>query len=68
MSSSQPRPSSTPASPNTSPEVPCQHLRVAIVARDEDMEFLECKECGEVFEASEFKDMAAEERIRQDQA
>lgn len=68
MSSSQPRPSSTPAAPNASPETPCKHLRVAIVARDQDMEFVECKECGEVFEASEFKDMAAEELIRRDQA
>jgi len=48
--------------------MPCKHLRVAVVARDEDMEFVECKECGEVFEASEFKDMAAEELIRRDQA
>jgi len=40
----------------------CRHPRVQIVARDEDSEFVECKECGEVFEASEFKDMAIEER------
>jgi Zn ribbon nucleic-acid-binding protein len=31
------------------------------VAREEDIEYVECKECGEVFEASEFKDMAIEE-------
>jgi hypothetical protein len=39
----------------------CQHPRVQIVARDEDSEFVECLECREVFEASEFKDMAIEE-------
>lgn len=40
---------------------PCPHPRVRIVARDEDTEFVECLECAEVFEASEFKDMAIEE-------
>ena len=39
----------------------CKHPRVQIVARDEDAEYVECKECGEVFESSEFKDMALEE-------
>jgi hypothetical protein len=40
----------------------CTHPRVQIVARDEDWEFVECLECREIFEASEFKDMAIEER------
>ncbi len=40
---------------------PCKHPRVQIVARQEDVEFVECKECGEIFEASEFKDMAIED-------
>jgi hypothetical protein len=31
------------------------------VSRDEDAEFVECLECGEIFESSEFKDMAIEE-------
>lgn len=43
-------------------EKKCQHPRVQIVAREEDLEFVECLECREVFEASEFKDMAIEER------
>ena len=42
----------------------CKHPRVRIVARDEDAEFVECQECGEVFDASEFKDMAIEENTR----
>ena len=57
----------TPTSrPAQSPEVksttmPCKHPRVRVVAREEDSEFVECLECGEVFESSEFKDMAIEE-------
>ena len=42
----------------------CRHPRVRVVAREEDVEFVECQECGDVFEASEFKDMAIEENIR----
>jgi hypothetical protein len=42
----------------------CKHLRVQIVSRTEDSEFVECKECGEIFESSEFKDMNTEERLR----
>jgi Zn ribbon nucleic-acid-binding protein len=40
---------------------PCKHPRVLIVAREEDAEFVECVECGEIFESSEFKDMANED-------
>ena len=43
---------------------PCKHTRVQIVSRDEDSEFVECKECGEIFESSEFKDMNIEERTK----
>ena len=44
----------------------CQHPRVQIVAREEDSEFVECLECREIFEASEFKDMAIEETTTPD--
>ena len=52
-----------PAAPNGNgiPNQPCKHPRVQIVAREEDVEFVECKECGEIFESSEFKDMAIED-------
>jgi len=40
---------------------PCKHPRVRIVSRDEDSEFVECLECAEIFESSEFKDMTIEE-------
>jgi hypothetical protein len=52
---------------NTQPSVsrsmnqPCRHPRVQIVARHEDSEFVECLECREVFESSEFKDMEIED-------
>jgi len=39
----------------------CKHPRVQIVAREEDSEFVECIECGEIFESSEFKDMSIED-------
>ncbi len=39
----------------------CKHPRVQIVSRDVDSEFVECQECGEIFESSEFKDMRIEE-------
>lgn len=45
----------------------CQHPRVQIVSRDEDAEFVECLECREIFESSEFKDMAIEERTLEDE-
>jgi transcription initiation factor TFIIIB Brf1 subunit/transcription initiation factor TFIIB len=40
---------------------PCKHPRVQIVSRDEESEYVECKECGEIFDSSEFKDMNIEE-------
>ncbi len=49
---------------NVNMKQPCKHLRVQIVSRDEDAEFVECKECGEIFESSEFKDMSIEERAQ----
>lgn len=66
MSSAQPRKPSV-NTPTKAP-VPCKHPRVQIVARDEDSEFVECKECGEVFEASEFKDMAIEDNLQDDES
>jgi hypothetical protein len=55
-----------PAPPQTvSMKQPCKHPRVQIVSRDEDAEFVECKECGEIFESSEFKDMNIEESTQE---
>lgn len=55
--------------PNKTPmDKPCAHARVQIVAREKDSEFVECLECREIFEASEFKDMAIEEGEDADEA
>jgi hypothetical protein len=52
----------SPSSPqNAEMKAPCKHPRVQIVSRDEESEFVECKECGEIFESSEFKDMTIED-------
>jgi hypothetical protein len=40
----------------------CKHPRVQIVSRDEESEYVECQEGGDVFESSELKDMAIEEK------
>lgn len=68
MNSNQPVASpNVPTSTTSTPmNQPCRHPRVAIVSRDEDAEFVECLECREVFESSEFKDMNIEERINHD--
>ncbi len=57
-----------PPSPETRKDTTsCKHPRVQVVARDDDAEFVQCIECGEVFESSEFKDMSIEEtKLRED--
>jgi hypothetical protein len=40
---------------------PCKHPRVQIVSRDEESEYVECLECGDIFDSSEFRDMSIEE-------
>jgi hypothetical protein len=55
-----PSQSSQPPKKKLSPDQ-CKHPRVQIVSRDADSEYVECQECGDVFESSEFKDMAIEE-------
>lgn len=61
--------SKPPLPPRTSDmKQTCKHPRVQIVSRDEDSEFVECKECGEIFESSEFKDMNIEERTSEEDA
>ena len=46
---------------------PCKHPQVRIVSRDEDAEFVECESCGDIFEASEFRDMEIEESTLKDE-
>ena len=39
----------------------CKHPQVRVVAREEDVEFVECQTCGEVFDSAEFVDILNEE-------
>jgi hypothetical protein len=63
MSITHPTPAKFPPQ-RISMEQICKHPRVRVVAREEDAEFVECQECGEVFDSSEFKDMAIEDKTR----
>jgi len=40
---------------------PCKHPIVKVVAREDDIEFVECQQCGEVFDSAEYNDIAIEE-------
>ena len=46
----------------------CKHPKVRVVAREEDVEYVECQDCGEVFDFNEFRDMAIEENVEQEPA
>jgi Zn ribbon nucleic-acid-binding protein len=39
----------------------CKHPQVRVVAREEDVEFVECQTCGEVFDSAEFVDILNED-------
>ena len=53
---------SNPTKPKTMATV-CKHPRVRIVSRHDDAEFMECLECGEIFDSEEFHDMEIEETV-----
>jgi hypothetical protein len=38
-----------------------------VVAREDDAEFVECQECGEVFDSEEFHDMEIEEKAEEEE-
>lgn len=42
---------------------PCKHPQVRVVAREEDVEFVECQSCGEVFDSSEYADILIEDNL-----
>jgi len=46
----------------------CKHPRVRVVSRHDDAEFVECLECGEVFDSEEFHDMAIEDTVEAEEA
>lgn len=39
----------------------CKHPRVRMVSRHDDAEYVECLDCGEVFDLEEFRDMEIED-------
>lgn len=41
----------------------CRHPKVRIVSRQDDTEFVECLDCGEVFDSEEFRDMEIEDTV-----
>ena len=41
----------------------CKHPKVRVVAREEDVEYVECLDCGQVFDSNEFRDMEIEEAV-----
>jgi hypothetical protein len=45
----------------------CKHPIVKIVSRDEDAEFVECQSCGEIFDSTEFSDIAIEEQAEEEE-
>jgi hypothetical protein len=45
----------------------CKHPKVRIVSRQEDTEYVECLECGDVFDSEEFNDMAIEESAQKEE-
>jgi Zn ribbon nucleic-acid-binding protein len=46
----------------------CKHPIVKIVAREDDIEFVECQKCGEVFDSAEYSDMALEDAEQMEDA
>ena len=46
----------------------CKHPVVKVVSRQEDVEFVECQTCGEVFDSAEFSDIALEEEDEPDES
>jgi len=45
----------------------CRHPKVRVVSRHDDTEFVECLECGEVFDSEEFRDMEIEDTAGNDE-
>ena len=38
---------------------PCLHARRQVIAQDEALQFVECLDCGEIFESDEVADLPA---------
>jgi hypothetical protein len=40
------------------PNPACQHTRTRLIAKDDDSQYVECLDCGEILEAGELNDTA----------
>ena len=38
------------------PDPACQHKRTQLIAKDDDTQYVECLDCGEIFEVGELND------------
>jgi hypothetical protein len=63
MSAGQPANTNYTYRPSDAMDNQCRHTRVQVVSRDEDAEYVECLECREIFESSEFRDMDIESKL-----
>jgi hypothetical protein len=36
------------------PDLTCTHTRTRLIAKDDDSQYVECLDCGEILEAGEF--------------
>ena len=51
--------------PNPHMDTACKHPKVRVVAREEDVEYVECLDCGQVFDSQEYHDMEIEEVLEE---
>jgi Zn ribbon nucleic-acid-binding protein len=49
--------------PDPQMDTACKHPKVRVVAREEDVEYVECLDCGQVFDSHEYRDMEIEEEV-----
>jgi len=40
----------------STPETACKHERTQVIAKDDDAQYIECLDCGEILEVGELKD------------
>ena len=44
------------------PDPTCKHERTHLIAKDDDSQYVECLDCGEILEAAEMKELADKSR------
>lgn len=45
--------------PETTAKTKCEHKRTRLIAKDNEAQYVECLDCGEILEAGEIKEAAA---------